>query len=137
MRRIGLLLALPALLMGCSDGGDRSHLAHTSWRFVSIDGQQPSSADTELTFNKGNIGVQVGCNRMGGPWRVDENRLFAGPLSQTEMACPDPAWSEEKAVGALLVATPTVNVEGDRMTLQSSGHTAELVRRNSEEGAGN
>ena len=129
MRRIGLLLTAPALLAGCSDGGDRSHLAHTSWRFVRIDGQQPSSPAAGLTFEKGNIGVQVGCNRMGGPWRVDENRLFAGPLSQSEMACADPAWSQEKAVGALLVATPRMSVEGDRMTLQSSGHTAELVRQ--------
>lgn len=129
MRRLGLLIAVPALLTGCSDGGDRSHLAHTSWRFVRIDGAQPSSAGAELTFDKGEIGVQLGCNRMGGPWRVDENRLVAGPLSQTEMACPDPAWTQEKAVGALLVATPRVSVEGDRMTLQSSGHTAELVRQ--------
>lgn len=137
MRRIGFFLTFPALLAGCSDGGDRSHLAQTSWRFVSIDGQSPSSTAAALTFDKGNIGVQVGCNRMGGPWRVDEDRLFAGPLSQTEMACPDPAWSEEKAVGALLVATPRVSVEGDRMTLQSSGHTAELVRQDSrEDGAG-
>lgn len=118
-----------ALLAGCSDGSDRSHLAHTSWRFVRIDGQQPTSTAAELRFDKGRLGVQVGCNHMGGPWRLDEHRLVAGPLAQTEMACPDPAWSQEKAVGALLVATPRVSLTGDHMTLQSSGHTAELVRQ--------
>lgn len=76
----------------------------------------------------GKIGVQVGCNHLGGPWRMNENRLFAGPLAQTEMACPVPAWNQENAVSALLVATPRMSVNGDRMTLQSSGHTAELVR---------
>jgi heat shock protein HslJ len=128
MRRLVPLILLPALLAGCSDGRDRSHLAQTSWRFVRIDGQQPGSADAGLTFDSGKIGIQVGCNRMGGPWRVDSNRLVAGPLAQTEMACADPAWTQEAAVGALLVATPRMNLSGDRMTLQSSGHTAELVR---------
>ncbi|WP_082010484.1 META domain-containing protein [Novosphingobium malaysiense] len=128
MRRLALFLWFPALLAGCSDGGDRSHLAHTIWRFERIDGQQPTSSDAQITFDKSNIGVLVGCNRLGGPWRVDENRLFAGPLDQNEIDCTDPAWQQERAVGALLVATPRMSVDGDRMTLQSSGHTAELVR---------
>lgn len=128
MRRLALLFLLPALLAGCSESGDRAHLSQTSWRFVRIDGRVPGSSDAGLTFDRGSIGVQVGCNRMGGPWRVDSNRLVAGPLAQTEMACADPAWGQEAAVGALLVATPRMNLSGDRMTLHSSGHTAELVR---------
>jgi len=128
MRRFVLLSALPALLAGCSDGGDHAHLAQTSWRFERIDGQQPTSSDAQITFDRSNIGVLVGCNRLGGPWRIDENRLFAGPLAQSEIDCTDPAWKQERAVGALLVATPRMSVDGDRMTLQSSGHTAELVR---------
>ncbi len=128
MRRFVLLFALTALLAGCSDGGDHAHLAQTSWRFERIDGQQPASSDAQITFDRSNIGVLVGCNRLGGPWRIDENRLFAGPLAQSEIDCTDPAWQQERAVGALLVATPRMSVDGDRMTLQSSGHTAELVR---------
>ncbi|SFG13502.1 heat shock protein HslJ [Novosphingobium sp. CF614] len=128
MRRLCLLLFAPALLAGCSDRGDRSHLAETSWRFERIDGERPQSSGAELTFDKRKIGVQVGCNHLGGPWRMDENRLFAGPLAQTEMACSESAWNQERAIGALLVATPRMSVEGNRMTLQSSGHTAELVR---------
>ncbi|WP_084384767.1 META domain-containing protein [Novosphingobium naphthalenivorans] len=128
MRRLVFLLALPALAAGCSDRGDRSHLAQTSWRFERIDGQQPVATDAQMTFRNGKIGVQVGCNHLGGPWRTDQGRLVAGPLNQTEMACTESAWQQERAVGALLVATPRFAVEGDRMTLQSSGHTAELVR---------
>ncbi|MCT2399382.1 META domain-containing protein [Novosphingobium mangrovi (ex Huang et al. 2023)] len=139
MRRLALLLlSVPALVAGCSERGDRSHLAQTSWRFERIDGQQPKSADAELTFDDGKIGVLVGCNRLGGPWRINEKRLVAGPFAQTETACAMPDWNEERAVGALLVATPRLSVDGDRMTLQSSGHTAELVRienrRNSRKG---
>ena len=95
---------------------------------MTIDGQQPQSSAAAMNFRSDNIGVRVGCNHLGGPWRVDANRLVAGPLAQTEMACETPQWNEERAVGALLVATPRLNIEGDRMILQSSGHRAELVR---------
>lgn len=128
MRRFGILFALPALIAGCSQRGERSHLAETSWRFERIDGQRPATTDARLSFDDRKIGVKIGCNRLGGPWRTDDNRLFAGPLAQSEMACPDSAWNQGNAVGALLVATPRMSVEGDRMILQSSGHTAELVR---------
>ena len=128
MRRLALLFSLPALVAGCSDGGDRAHLAQTSWRFERIDGQAPASTGAELTFDNARIGVQMGCNRLGGPWRINEKRLVAGPFAQTQTACATPDWNEERAVGALLVATPRMNIDGNRMTLQSSGHTAELVR---------
>ncbi|MCJ2186071.1 META domain-containing protein [Novosphingobium beihaiensis] len=128
MKRLAALLILPVLATGCSDSGNHSHLAQTSWRFELIDGQNPQSPDAGMTFHNGKIGVQVGCNRLGGPWRVDQDRLVAGPLNQTESDCTESAWKQERAVGALLVATPRLNVEGDRMTLHSSGHTAELIR---------
>lgn len=128
MRRLGLLLALPALIAGCSERGDRSHLAETTWRFERIDGQRPTTSDANLSFDHGKIGVEVGCNQLGGPWRTADGRLFAGPLAQTERACSDPAWNQGNAVGALLVATPRMSLDGNRMILQSGGHTAELVR---------
>jgi len=121
-------LLLCGALAACAQPGEGSHLRDSHWRFVTIDGKQPISDAADMTFENGKIGVVVGCNRMGGPWRVADNRLVAGPLSQTEMACPLPAWDQEKAVGALLAATPRMVMEEDRMTLQSSGHTAELVR---------
>ena len=65
---------------------------------------------------------------MGGPWRVDGGRLIAGPLVQTQMYCEGPVWDQEKAVGALLAAAPRFSVGGDVMTIESSGHSAELRR---------
>lgn len=121
-------LLLVGALPACTQTGEGSHLRDSHWRFVTIDGKQPISDAADMTFESGKIGIVVGCNRMGGPWRVSDDRLVAGPLSQTEMACPLPAWDQEKAVGALLAATPRMVMDDDRMTLQSSGHTAELVR---------
>ena len=117
------------LAAGSSPGGDgEAHLARTSWRIALIDGQRPQADGASIAFDGGKIGIKVGCNRLDGPWHVDDDRLIAGPLSLTEMSCPTPAWDQEKAIGALLVATPRMVVDHGRMTLQSSGHTAELQR---------
>ncbi|WP_404481203.1 META domain-containing protein [Novosphingobium sp. BL-52-GroH] len=127
IRRLAFLLC-PALLAGCSENRDHSHLAESSWRFERIDGERPVSQASGITFADGRIGIDVGCSSLGGPWRIDSDRLVAGPLDQSEKDCADPSWHQGNAVNALVVATPRVAVEGDRMTLKSSGHTAELVR---------
>lgn len=136
MHRFVVYLACPFCLAGCTAGSDGgSHLGGSTWNFERIDGERPASEAATLTFDGGRIGVHVGCNRLGGPWRMGEERLIAGPFTQTEMACPAPAWNQERAVNSLLVAAPRIEITGDRMTLQSSGHTAELVRTD-EAGAG-
>lgn len=83
---------------------------------------------TELSFEAGRIAVNVGCNGMGGPWRVEDGRLIAGPLAQTEMYCEGPVWQQEQAITALLAGAPRFEIEGDRMALMSSGRSAELRR---------
>lgn len=128
MRAAFLAFCLLSPLSACSIQGEDSPLARTTWRFALIDGQPPDSRDARLSFEGRMVGIQVGCNRMDGPWRLEEERLIAGPLALTEMTCTMPAWDQEKAVNALLVATPRFAIEGNHMILQSSGHTAELVR---------
>ena len=66
---------------------------------------------------------------MSGAWRTEGERLIAGPLTQTEIYCEGPRWHQEKALGALLAAAPRFALEGDTLTLQSSGHSAELRRK--------
>lgn len=129
MRR-ALLMALPLLILsGCASAGDHpSELADSSWSFTAIDGDAPVSGKAKLTFEGEKIGANVGCNGMGGPWRLDSGRLIAGPLVQTQMYCDGPVWDQEKAVGALLAAAPKFSVKGDVMTIESRGHSAELLR---------
>lgn len=122
-------IVFPVLLSACAASGEgASHLAETSWRFTSIDGATPANSDAELTFEDDRIGANVGCNGMGGPWRTENGRLIAGPLIQTEMFCAGEVWGQEKAVSALLAATPRYELEGDTLILRSRGHVAELER---------
>ena len=106
----------------------RSDLVDSSWTFTAIDGDAPVSEKARLTFEGDRIGANVGCNGMGGPWRLEGGRLIAGPLVQTQMYCEGPVWDQEKAVGALLAAAPKFGVNGDVMTIESGGHSAELRR---------
>lgn len=86
------------------------------------------SENALVSFEEGRVLVQAGCSRLQGPWRVDADRLVAGPFDQTEAACPNSSWQQGNAVNALLTATPLLTVDGNRMTLRSSGHIAELTR---------
>ncbi|PNU05138.1 hypothetical protein A8V01_03685 [Novosphingobium guangzhouense] len=104
------------------------HSAQGQWRFTSIDGDRPLSTDAQVSFAKEWISVQAGCSRLQGPWRIDAERLVAGPFDQSEAACPNASWQQGNAVNALLTATPLVTVDGKRMVLRSSGHVAELTR---------
>lgn len=137
MWRIGLLLCT-AFLAGCSDTGESGHFSHnspvitgwsgTQWRFDQIDGKPPLSQGAYVSFEKDTLTVQAGCNRLEGPWHLEEDRLIAGPFDQSEAACSEGSWGQGNAVNALLAATPRMAADGNRMILQSSGHTAELVR---------
>lgn len=131
MRTPFLLLSTIALftLPGCAAQTSADHaLTDTSWRFVTIDGAPVTSKTARLEFEGDRLGANVGCNSMGGPWRVEEQRLLAGPLSHTEMYCGGPVWSQEQATTLLLAAAPQVEITGDRLELRSSGHSAELER---------
>ncbi len=123
------LLTAAAATLGCTAKATPGHvLSDSEWRFLTIDGEAPASEEAALTFEGDQLTANVGCNGMGGPWRTDGGRLLAGPLAQTEMFCDGPVWAQENAASALLVAAPEMSVDGDRLTLRSRGHFAELER---------
>ena len=129
MRRLALLL-LPLLAAGCvAASRPAAPLAGTSWKLLAIDGQPAAMLDQAgLSFDKETISASVGCNRMGGAYRVDRQRLFAGPLVQTEMDCDGAVWGQEQALSALLAGAPQISLSATRLTLVSSGHRAEFAR---------
>lgn len=133
MRKIVLTITSLGSVFGlataCAAAGDgQGSLANSTWRFISIDGDAPASGQARLTFDKDNMGANVGCNGMGGPWRLENGRLIAGPLAQTQRYCEGPVGEQERAIGALLAGAPEFSVETDRLVLKSSGHSAELRR---------
>lgn len=129
MKLISLLAAL-ALLPACTMAqGDGLTLGGTAWTITRIDGVAPAAPDkAKLTFEADRIGANVGCNGMGGEYRIEGGRLIAGPLMATRMFCEGPVWDQEQAVGALLAGAPKVARRGETLLLESSGHSLEAVR---------
>lgn len=121
---------LIALLLGaCAapGAGGSTSLSETRWRFITIDGAAPVAPAASLEFHRDRLGANVGCNGMGGPWRIETGRLIAGPLISTQMWC-DGKMEQERAVSALLSAAPEITFNAKRLTLSAGGHSAELVR---------
>jgi heat shock protein HslJ len=131
MRRVlpHLMLMLAIPIAGCAaQAAGSAQLAGSNWRFVTIDGEAPISRAAKLTFDDGRIGANVGCNAMGGEWRIEDGRLIAGPLMQTRMFCEGKLGEQEQAIGALLVAAPELALDEARLELRSHGHSARLER---------
>ena len=126
--RKAILPILAAVLSACAaTNAGSSSLTESQWRFVAIDGAPPVSETASLSFQSQRLNANVGCNGMGGPWRVEGGRLIAGPLISTKMFC-EGRMEQENAVSAMLSGGPRLALAGDRMTLTSAGHSAELVR---------
>ncbi|MXO64208.1 META domain-containing protein [Altericroceibacterium endophyticum] len=135
MRSIRLFLftfSAAAILSGCAirPSPDRE-LTGSEWRFQSLDDTAFAQEQGHLRFEDDRISADIGCNQMGGPWHVNGDRLVAGPLVKTEMACLDSdVFAAERGLAALLVAAPNFKLDGDRLTLRSRGHSAILTRVN-------
>ena len=127
MNKCIALLALPLLAACATAGAAPARLAGTTWSFVLIDGQRPVSNRASMTITAHSIGVNVGCNGMGGDLVIKPNRLVTGSIISTLMFC-DGVMEQEDAISALLRASPRYRVNGDRLTLTAPGHSAKLTR---------
>ncbi len=125
---VALVLICAALLSGCATAPSTSAgLAGTRWTIVRIDRAAPAQpAKATMRFDDERLGASVGCNSIGGDYRVEGGRLVAGPLMATRMFCDGPVWQQEEAVNALLSAAPQVQRSGNSMQLTSGGHAVEL-----------
>ena len=117
-----------ALLGACAAASQHQPgLANTAWRFERIDGAAPVSERARLEFRAERISATVGCNGLGGDWRIEGNRIVTGPFMSTRMFC-EGLMEQERAVSDLLSASPRWRLAGDRLELEGAGHRAVLVR---------
>ena len=132
MNRTSLLalgaIALPLLAACTTAGAAPAPVAGTTWSFELIDGQKPVSSRAMLTLNAKSLSANAGCNGMGGDLTIEPDRLVTGPIISTMMYC-DGVMEQEKAVSALLGASPQYKVDGDTLTLTAPGHSAKLARK--------
>jgi heat shock protein HslJ/uncharacterized membrane protein len=102
----------------------------TRWTPLTIDNRPLfQMARARISFDRGNISANVGCNGMGGKYRIERGRLFADNLVGTMMACPPAVMAQDKAFADLLKAGAEIRMlPGERLELVGRRHKATLSK---------
>ena len=119
------------MLKGCGGAAEGAGaLADTAWRVTAIDGRAqrlPRPATMRFTANR--IEGNGGCNRFGGSYALERDRLSAGPLMSTRMACAGPGMRVEQRLLEILGAPVRVERRGDRVMILSNAKGSVTLRR--------
>ena len=81
-----------------------------------------------LTFDAGRIGINAGCNQMGGSYTVVDGHLKPGQMMTTEMGCEPALMAQDAWVGTFLDGA-SMTLAGDTLTLKNGDVTMTLVDR--------
>lgn len=97
-------------------------LAGTHWRVALVNGRPtPAVGDYSMHFADGRIGGRLGCNSMGGNYRLVGRTLTVTDLVSTQMGCPEPAATFETQGARVLMQPMQVEVAaGGRVVLSNS-----------------
>ena len=104
-------------------------LNDTTWTIVMID-QMPvlEGVQTEVRFADGRMSGSAGCNRFNGTYSISNNVLTFGPITSTEMMCPEKQMAQEAKFLALLARelTTRYSVQGNLILANDKGSRATL-----------
>jgi heat shock protein HslJ len=107
--------------------GDLAGTTFVSTR-VSDDPPVVPGTQIRLGFSQRSLTASAGCNLIGGDATYRDGVLRVdGPLSMTEMACPEPMMRQDGWLANLLTGDPAVRVDGDRLTLTSGDTVVEFL----------
>lgn len=146
-----LTVLLPGLLAGCGDdtvdpGAPSSPTTPvttpTTPAPASLDGRtflSTGSAGFELVDgtvvriefrDDGTLSASAGCNLLGGAYRIDGDTLrIDGGLSMTEMGCEQALMDQDTRFADLLLAGPTVALDGDTLVLTAGDASITFLDR--------
>ena len=132
------LLTATILLAGCSsaDGGGPASpspapasLDGRTFLSTAIQGQTLVPGSTiRLSFKDGQLGVNAGCNHMGGAYSVTDGKLTTGQMVMTDMACEEPLMKQDTWVSSFLGGA-AITLAGDTLTLKNGDVTMTLTDR--------
>lgn len=98
-----LLLGVAVLACGTLDDNASGGLVNTSWSVTSIDGQATlAQAPPTLDFAPDGLSGTTGCNRYGGTFRTDGDRITAALQVMTKIGCDAPRSDQESRFTAAL-----------------------------------
>lgn len=149
-----LTVLLPGLLAGCGDdtvdpGASSSPSTPVTTPGTTPDSAAPTSFDgrtflstgsagfelvegtlVSIEFRDGTLSASAGCNLLGGSYRIDGDILrIDGGLSMTEMGCEEALMDQDTRFADLLMAGPTVALDGDTLVLTATDASITFLDR--------
>jgi len=121
-----IIVFLVSLLALSACASNSNSLAGKSWKLASygpVSAPTPAApeVETKLTFGTdGTLSGNLGCNTMGGDYKVNNQNIVFGSTYATEMACEEPRMSQEGFAFQVLQGTTGFTVNGDTLTITSA-----------------
>ncbi len=86
-----------------------------------------SNAPIQLGFDRSTLSANAGCNSLYGEGRLDGDLLVIGGMGGTDMGCKPALMKQDEWLAKFLTAQPTVELDGDELTVSSGATTIELL----------
>jgi heat shock protein HslJ len=83
--------------------------------------------EINMIFLADAMSVSGGCNSMNGGFEIGEGVLTAGPFAATMMACEQPLMDQDTWLNEFLSSLPTIELDGETLTLASGETTMTLA----------
>ena len=135
LQRLLPAIILPVILLaGCSGAAPAALEGRTflSTGVTDKGGARPLVPGTSirLKFDKdGQLGVNAGCNHMGGTYRMDGSILRFEGGAMTEMGCDQPRHTQDDWVFGFLGSRPSVALAGNELVLTAGDIVIRLLDR--------
>ena len=108
----------------------RAELKGRTFISQSVDGHKlVKGSEIRLSFTRKRIGIDAGCNSMGGGYKLKEGVLKTGGLAMTEMACQNKLMRQDTWIADFLGAGAVTALDGDQLVLTGDGTTITLLDR--------
>ncbi|MCG8542880.1 MAG: META domain-containing protein [Alphaproteobacteria bacterium] len=127
------ILAIAIALAGCAGAAKQAPLAGSEWQPTRLGASSvPNKPESYVQFRvQGRLAGLGGCNRFMGGYTLDGDKIAIGPLASTQMACPEPAMTQERAFVSALQAAKTYKRGKEVLTLYGADgkEIAQLTQR--------
>ena len=84
----------------------------------------------QLAFDRGQLRATAGCNSLGAPYRLTDDRLVVdGGMTMTEIGCDPARHLQDQWLGDVLQGEPSVALDGPNLTVATRDSTLHLLDR--------
>jgi heat shock protein HslJ len=119
MKFAALVLACLFGAVACADDAGSASPAGAVWQVTRLAGKAPLAAHP-ITFTiepSGNISGDASCNRFGGPFRIEGDKIHPGALFSTRRACEPDVMEQESRFLTVLGGVRSWSIAGDELVL--------------------